>query len=1056
MISSSKPGASEFGLVYWTAFLCLLVSGVAALVYQVVWMRYLALFMGHTSYAVVAVLVVFMGGLALGNTLLGSLADRVRRPLALYGWLEIVIGIYAWFFPKYFELAREKYFELAADIGVGGATGLGLKFVFGLAILFLPTVLMGGTLPVLTRLVTRTLGELRERVSTLYFVNSAGAVLGVIFAEFWFVPFGGLELTVYVGAVMNLVVGAVALLVSGYLGEENNEQPVPVESQTETTTVDDATGDAVGVQRLILWSIALSGFVAMLYEVAWTRLLAMVLGSSSHGFSVMLITFISGIAIGAWIIGRWREIKNPVRLFARLEILVGVAIFVSLFSFEYLPLWFVQWAQVLNRTPEAYPLYHLVQASICFLVMLVPTVCLGMTLPLVSRIATDEVAKTGRRVGLVFSVNTVGTVLGAALTGLVLLPVLGLARVFGLGVAVNVAIGMVILLRGTEHSRRFAFVGIPILLLAIVSFCGGRFGSAWERVLTQGLWRRANPPTSMAEVRQVGFNSEILYHEDGAGATVTVNSYDPGEDTLLSLRVNGKVDASTAGDMLTQLLSGHIPMLLRPGAESALVVGLGSGITCGAVLRHETVTHLDAVEISPEVAEAARLFKVANDDVLNNERMHLWVEDAKSFLKVSERDYDVIISEPSNPWLAGVSGVFSTEYYETCRSKLRPGGVMAQWVQLYETNDEALQTVLATFASQFPHVSIWMGMESDLILIGSVEPLAIDLEDLEKRFYEPGIHEQFKQIDILRFPVFLTSQLVSHANGYFTTPDETPVHSDYFPRLEYLAQRGFFERRVAGYWNQFNELYSARPTTLLGRYLTEHQLVQADFRAIASFFLERKTYDPEYFRSVLAEWLRRFPDDQLAVAMSAQFANFRRPWGAEVAFLKQHEEAILAEAQTNPDLLRQYGKYLMQDYRAHRSAFHLPDSEELEATLGRLIEWDLPFQRVYRMHLAELAWDRGDDSRFLELAGLAFSPDVNLGPANYEFDDLAPYRTLGLMIETYWRQGNVPEAWRVCQQAIAGKYLGEDALRRLSVLDLAFRKTLHGMLQLQGDQTEAP
>jgi spermidine synthase len=1051
MISSSESSAPSFRVVYWTAFLCLLVSGVAALVYQVVWMRYLALFMGHTSYAVVAVLVVFMGGLALGNAMLGSLADRARRPLALYGWLEIVIGLYAWLFPWYFEVAQSMYFGMAKSIGMGGIAGLGLKFVFGFAILFVPTVLMGGTLPVLTRLVTRTIGEVQERVSTLYFVNSAGAVIGVILAEFWFVPSGGLQVTVYLAAAMNLIVGAVALGVSGYLGEENNEKPAAPKPKSVSSS-----GERGSVQRLVLWSIALSGFVAMLYEVAWTRLLAMVLGSSSHGFSVMLITFISGIAVGAWLIGRWREIENPVRLFARLEILVGVTIFISLFTFEYLPFWFVHLANLLNRTPDAYPLYHVVQASICFLVMFVPTVCLGMTLPLVSRIATDEVAKTGRSVGLVFSVNTIGTVLGAALTGLVLLPTLGLSRVFGLGIAINVAIGIVILIRGSEQSRRFAMIGLPLLIIGIVSFTGGRFGNAWQRVLTQGLWRRATPPESMAEVRRLANNSEILYHQDGAGATVTVNSYDPGEDNLLSLRVNGKVDASTAGDMLTQLLSGHIPMLLRPGAENVLVVGLGSGITCGAVLRHETVARLDTVEISPEVVEGARFFKKANDDVLNNERMHLAVEDAKSFLKLTDHDYDVIISEPSNPWLAGVSGVFSAEYYDNCRSKLRPGGVMAQWVQLYETNNEALQTVLATFASVFPHLSIWMGMESDLILIGSMEPMALDMKELEQRFYQPRIHEHFKQIDILRFPVFLTTELVSHSNGYFTTPDDSPVHSDFFPRLEYLAQRGFFERRVATYWNQFNELYSPRPMTLLGRYLADHTLSQPDFRAIASFFLERKTYDPEYFRSILEEWLRRFEGDHLALAMSAQFAGFRTTWESEITFLGKHKEAILKQAESDPDLLRQYAKYLMQHYRSQRSAFHLPESTELEEVLTKLIQLDPTFQRTYRMHLAEVAWDRGDDDRFFEIAGLAFSPEFELGPPNYEFDSLAPYRTLGLMIETHWRKGNIPEAWGVCQQAIAGKYLGDDALRRLPVLDLAFRKTAHSMLKLQGQGAGAP
>lgn len=198
--------------------------------------------------------------------------------------------------------------------------------------------------------------------------------------------------------------------------------------------------------------------------------------------------------------------------------------------------------------------------------------------------------------------------------------------------------------------------------------------------MTQGLWRKA-PPESMAEVRRWAKGNEILYHKDGAGASVTVNSHDPGENAELSLRVNGKVDASAPGDMLTQLLLGHIPLLLHSDAEDVLVVGLGSGVTCGAVLRHGSVKRLDVVEISPEVVEASRFFQHANDDALNDGRLHLTVEDAKSFLKLTERKYDVISSEPSNPWMSGVSGVFSKEYYEDCRRRLNPGGLMAQWVQ---------------------------------------------------------------------------------------------------------------------------------------------------------------------------------------------------------------------------------------------------------------------------------------------------------------------------------------------------------------------------------------
>lgn len=629
-----------------------------------------------------------------------------------------------------------------------------------------------------------------------------------------------------------------------------------------------------------------------------------------------------------------------------------------MFLFEYLPYWFVRLADVLRRTPEAYPLYHWAQVSICFLVMFVPTVCLGMTLPLASRIATEEVSRTGRRVGGVFSANTVGTVLGAGLTGLALMPLLGLPWVFGLGIAVNAVIGVVILARGAARRRLLAWIGLPLLVFGIVSYVGWRFESTWQGVLTQGLWRKS-PPESMAEVRRWAEGNEILYHKDGAGASVTVNSHDPGENAELSLRVNGKVDASAPGDMLTQLLLGHIPLLLHSGAEDVLVVGLGSGVTCGAVLRHGSVKRLDVVEISPEVVEASRFFQHANDDALNDGRLHLTVEDAKSFLKLTERKYDVISSEPSNPWMAGVSGVFSKEYYEDCRRRLNLGGLMAQWVQLYETNNEALQMILATFSAVFPHIGIWMGMDSDLILIGSARPVFVDWEDLEARFSQPRILEHLEQVNLLRFPVFLAAERVSQANGYFTTPDDAPIHTDEFPRLEYLAQRGFFEQRTADFWIPFDELYSPRPMTLLGQYLSNRPLEQQDFHALAAFFLEHKTVRPEYLRTLLAEWLERFPNDPLAWATSAQLADYRDPWESEVLFLSGHRGAIIERASSNPDLLRRYAKYLLQHYRSLRSAFHLSDAGEVEFVLEQLIRLDPPFQRVYRMHMAELACGTG-------------------------------------------------------------------------------------------------
>ncbi|HKS38501.1 MAG TPA: fused MFS/spermidine synthase, partial [Verrucomicrobiae bacterium] len=338
------------GLILATAILCLFVSGAAGLAYQVAWMRYLSLFLGNTSYAVVAVLVAFMGGLALGNAWLGTRADRMQRPLAMYGWLEIGIGIYALLFPLYYDFCHESYVALARSLQPGRAGLLVLKFLFSLLTILIPTVLMGGTLPVMTKLVTRSLGELRERVATLYFINSLGAVAGCFLADFWLIPAAGLQATVSAGAAMNLLVGALALFVSGWIKEgkglvfEDAKEPVVEEEEVFTR----------GELRLAVVAIGVSGFVAMLYEVVWTRMLALVLGSSTHAFSIMLITFITGIAFGAWIVGRWKKLRRTMEAFAWAELALAITLLGSMFFYERLPFWFMKIADRLARQADAY------------------------------------------------------------------------------------------------------------------------------------------------------------------------------------------------------------------------------------------------------------------------------------------------------------------------------------------------------------------------------------------------------------------------------------------------------------------------------------------------------------------------------------------------------------------------------------------------------------------------------------------------------------------------------------------------------------------------------
>jgi predicted membrane-bound spermidine synthase len=869
---------------------------------------------------------------------------------------------------------------------------------------------MGATFPVLTRFVTRSLSELREKVGALYFINSLGAVLGCLVADFWWIPDFGLELTVFGGSALNLAAGLVALYFSKHTSEG---------SRTATETAHDVASQecfSATELRLVIAGIGLSGFVAMLYEIAWTRVLALTLGATTHAFSLMLVTFIAGIAMGAWAIYRWRGLRNSLHAFAWAELALGFTVLSSMIFYADLPFWFLRGASLLARQPSAYPLYELLQAFVCFLVMAVPAACLGLTLPLVSRIATVELAQTGRSVGKVFAVNTVGTVLGAICTGLFLMPWLGLARTFAIGILANTCIGLGILLRKRFDMRQV--IAVAFAAVCFVWAIGAIFNDEWHHAFSAGLWRSPQPPTTRAAFREAVNDGKILYYKDGAGSTVTVISKLRAGQETLSLKVNGKTDAASAVDVTTQRLLGHIPMLLSPGSKDALVIGMGSGMTAAAVARHPSIQHVDIVEISPEVAQAARLFADYNDRFWENPRIRITVEDAKSFLKISRQRYDAIISEPSNPWMAGVAGVFSQEYYQDCRACLKPNGLMAQWVQIYETSDELLDVVLRTFGSVFPYVSIWESSPADLVLVGSMQPIQVDLETMRSRLLEPSVNSDLRRIEMVTLPVFLAREVVSQQNGAFVASENGPIHSDFFPVLEFQAAKAFFLLGRANRWRTLDENFSTRPTTFLGDYLKSHSLTEDDFVAFGRFYLEYGMPESDLFQTLLLRWQREQPEAILPMELMAQSSGPVSAAELEAFRLRPQADFLAGLAKTNPDPLRQYEGYLMQTYRANRSVFNRPPTEQLVSVLERLLQVNPSNQRVYRCHLAEIAWDKGDDATCMELANKAFDPSTaTSGPANFSIDPKAPQAVLLRRLDLLCRAGKLDEAWTLCQSA---------------------------------------
>lgn len=1036
-----KPSSRGiYGIILASFF----VSGLAGLVYQVVWTRYLSLFLGHTSYAVMAVLVAFMGGLAIGNAWLGPKVDAVRRPLMLYAWLELGIGFYALVFPLYYGLLEGAFPRLVSSVQPGAGLLLALKFGFALVAILPPTILMGATLPALTRYVTRSLSELRGRVAALYAINSSGAVLGVLLADWWWIPAYGLAAVVWAGAAMSLLIGATALVLS--IAEEGAMMPgvARIPARGPAAGTDENESYTPMQMRLAVLAIGISGFVAMLYEVAWTRLLGLALGSTTHAYSLMLVTFIAGIAAGGWIICRWKPRVDTLSAFAWAEVGLGGSLLVSIFFYERLPYWFIRIAGHLNRTPETYPVYEVVQGLVCFGVMFVPAVCLGTTLPLASRVATVELARTGRSVGRVFAVNTLGTVLGAVLTGLVLLPQLGLAMTFGLGIGLNLAVGLMILAWGRRPGWNAATVAGPGFAAVLALVVSAQFSAGWDRSLGFGAWRLPVAPASWEAFEKLGREVIPVYGKHGAGSTVSVvRQGELGAGGFLSLRVNGKPDASSGSDMSTQMLLGHIPMLLHEKASDVLVIGCGSGVTAGSVLQHPSVGRLDLVEILPEVAHVAdEYFSPYNNQAFRDPRLRVHVEDAKTFLKTTPVRYDVVVAEPSNPWMAGVAAVFSQEFYEDCRERLKPGGVVVQWLQAYETDDSIFDMVVATFGSVFPHMSLWEVGSGDVLLMGTTQPWEPDVEAAARRFAEPKVAADLARMRFTRFPMILALQHVAFGDAAHLAPNGTPLHSDLHPRLEYAAERAFFARRSSNKFRRVSELKSVRPRTLLSSWQTAHPQEPPDARAYSAGIIQSGMLDAGVNRGYLMRCLSLEPTNTFVLKALTEMAGQFPAGEAEMERLASRPEMQTEEALRDVNMLRQFTGLLLLVHRGQRSAFWQYPNEDVELFTRVAVKLDEADRRLHQFHLAEVLCDRGKIDEFQQVAAAAFAPVAGAGPGagGLARDPDAPLIVLARLLDLHLGRRDPKAALGAIEMAARSGLVREADVDRVPRLGMLVRR----------------
>jgi spermidine synthase len=762
-----------------------LFSGSAALLYQLLWARQLSLVFGNAVEAVATVVATFMAGLGLGATAAARFADRLhpatRRPV--YAGLEIGVAGFAVLVPW---ISDHLVPWLAPLYRPDDPGPLALARVAGSALILLPpTALMGAALPVLTALLAPRPEELGRASGRLYAVNTAGALAGSLGGALLLIPSLGLRGTMLVAVALNLA--AAALVMTGPPGPET--PPEPKSSPPEKTqrkerrrkrSADPAAAPAPDERAapiVPLLASFLAGLAALGNEVAWTRALVLLIGPTSFAFAFVLSAVIAGVALGSALASRpAARTRRPVTL---LFLLLAATALASLAVVAAIPRAVVPLAGIVRAHADEMDRLLRTEAGLVVALLLVPTSLSGAVFPVAVRLLADASGGTGRPVGRVLAWNTVGGIVGSLAAGFLALPRVGIEASLYAGAFVTA--GAAAFVAATDPRPRM--LSAAALVLAS-PFAARALAGPWDReLLASGAYKYAAYATA-DDVEAQMRAGDLVFYREGATATVSVKRL----GGTLSLAVDGKVDATDTADMLTQRVLAHLPLLLRPQAREVLVIGLGSGVTAASALTHAN-TRVEAVEISPEVVQAAALFRHANGDVLRQPRLRLVVGDGRNHLRLTSKRYDVIISEPSNPWMAGVSSLFTRDFFRMARGRLLPGGLFCQWAHVYNLSLADLRTVIASFTDAFPHAALFMLNEGDVLLLGGESPMeAPSPGELAARMAVPAVRADLEPVEIRDAHGF-GSLFTLGGPGLAEWVAGAPRHTDDHPVLELRAPR---------------------------------------------------------------------------------------------------------------------------------------------------------------------------------------------------------------------------------------------------------------------------
>jgi spermidine synthase len=763
-------------------------SGASALAYEVIWIRILSLTLSITVYALSTVLAAFMAGLAIGAAISARIADRVERPLVAFGLVELGIAACGVALPPMLFNLSTVYVGLHDAFAGTPLVFPALRFLLAFLLLVVPSTLMGLTLPLLSRVVIEREQAVGRGAGGLYGANTIGAVVGCIGAGFAAIPLLGLGSSSALAAALNAGIGLLALW-SGW------RLRLPVDASARSPQLG-ATPPWSPAAKLAVGAFAVSGFTAMGYEVLWTRALEHYTHNSTYAYTAMLATFLLGLGAGSAAMARVADrVRQPLFVLGSLQLAIGASVVASLIlyrQYEHLVPALLAWMGGLTSWPRA---IALIFAEAGF-AMLGTTLLLGAMFPLVARIAVESLSGLGRRIGIAYFANTLGSILGSLSVGFLLLPAVGVRNAFLLLLTANLVVGAILATRGSAPLRGagVAVSGVLVLVCALILI----------------------PPRLFEEQFRSRFGNLPFYREEITD-TIMVTEDADGERLIRYSDGRGTAGTSTVvGDRMY----GHLPLLLHPEPRKVLQIAFGVGNSLGAVLTH-AVERVDCVELSPGVIDAAPYFAATNRNALEDPRVRLFINDGRNFLLTSHDCYDVIRLDPPELHTAGVVNLYTREFYELARGRLCEGGIFSIWINSWMTPEEDMQALLRTMIDVFPHVSVWHdpGLYS-WIFNGSLSPHDPDVGTLADRFAEPEVSEDLATIGIPG-PLHFLHHFVFTGEALRRYAGEGPLVVDDHTRIDFSVPRS--ASSSFGIANRNTESWLVDLMEVGGRHRPEHE-----------------------------------------------------------------------------------------------------------------------------------------------------------------------------------------------------------------------------------------